>query len=203
MEKLISKIKRTVLSVSFMVLGVMAFFWELNYLNKVDDKKNVLGAFNDQILNLTIMGSEDNLKPIQVRERVSGDDARPVIIRKYLEKYKSPLAPYSDLIYEISNDYGFEYYWIVAIAQQESNLCKKIPENSHNCWGYGIHKRGTLKFENYELAIRSYAEYLKREYFDKGLDTPELIMKKYCPSSEGSWARGVWQFINEMENGDF
>lgn len=203
MEKLISKIKRTVLSVSFMVLGVMAFFWELNYLNKVDGKKNVLGAFNDQILNLTIMGSEDNLKPIQVRERVSGDDARPVIIRKYLEKYKSPLAPYSDLIYEISNDYGFEYYWIVAIAQQESNLCKKIPENSHNCWGYGIHKRGTLKFENYELAIRSYAEYLKREYFDKGLDTPELIMKKYCPSSEGSWARGVWQFINEMENGDF
>jgi len=111
------------------------------------------------------------------------------------------LVPYSDLIYQVSKDYGFEYYWIVAIAQQESNLCKKAPEDSHNCWGYGIHKRGTLKFESYELAIKSYAEYLKREYFDKGLTTPELIMKKYCPSSNGSWARGVTQFINEMENG--
>jgi hypothetical protein len=60
-----------------------------------------------------------------------------------------------------------------------------------------------LKFENYELAIKSYAEYLKREYFDKGLNTPELIMQKYCPSSNGSWANGVHQFIDEMENGGF
>ncbi len=187
-----------------MVFGVLMFFLELNYLGAIEDKKDVLGVVDErEILDLTIVGSEDNIDQIKVREEVASEDARPVIIRKYLEKYKSPLAPYSDLIYQISKDYGFEYYWIVAIAQQESNLCKKIPEGSHNCWGYGIHKRGTLKFENYELAIKSYANYLKREYFDKGLDTPELIMKKYCPSSNGSWAKGVWQFINEMENGDF
>ena len=107
------------------------------------------------------------------------------------------------MIFQLSQDYGFEYYWIVAIAQQESNLCKKIPEGSHNCWGYGIHKRGTLSFDSYELSLKSYAEYLKREYFDKGLNTPELIMSKYCPSSNGSWAKGVWQFINEMEEGRF
>ncbi len=187
-----------------MVFGVLVFFLELNYLGSVNNKRNVFGAVSEnRVLDLTIVGSEDNVEQIKVKEEVSGDDARPVIIKKYLERYKSPLAPYSDLIYQISNDYGFEYYWIVAIAQQESNLCKKIPEDSHNCWGYGIHKNGTLKFENYELAIKSYANYLKREYFDKGLDTPELIMKKYCPSSDGSWAKGVWQFINEMENGDF
>ncbi len=115
------------------------------------------------------------------------DDARPLIIRKYLEKYKSPLVPYSDLIFELSQTYGYDYRWIVAIAQQESNLCKKIPENSHNCWGYGIHKNGTLRFESYELALKVMLRYLKRVYFDKGLDTPELIMKKYCPSSNGSW----------------
>lgn len=132
-----------------------------------------------------------------------GDDARPVLIRKYLEKYNSPLAPYSDLIFQLSQDYGYEYYWIVAIAQQESNLCKKIPEDSHNCWGYGIHKNGTLKFDNYELALKSYAEYLKRVYFDKGLNTAELIMKKYCPSSNGSWAYGVNHFIEEIETGNF
>jgi hypothetical protein len=204
MERLIIKLKKVVISVSLMVFGVLMFFLELNYLGAIEDKKDVLGVVDErEILDLTIVGSEDNIDQIKVREEVASEDARPVIIRKYLEKYKSPLAPYSDLIYQISKDYGFEYYWIVAIAQQESNLCKKIPEGSHNCWGYGIHKRGTLKFENYELAIKSYANYLKREYFDKGLDTPELIMKKYCPSSNGSWAKGVWQFINEMENGDF
>ena len=91
----------------------------------------------------------------------------------------------------------------MAIAQQESNLCKKIPDDSHNCWGYGINSSGTLRFDNYDLALKSYAAYLKTEYFDKGLNTTELIMKKYCPHSNGSWARGVQQFIDEMENGDF
>ncbi|HOR02249.1 MAG TPA: hypothetical protein PKZ92_03260 [Candidatus Woesebacteria bacterium] len=204
MERLINRFKKVTVSMLVMVFGVVIFFWELNYLGQVSEKKDVSKVLGEsKVLDLTIVGLEDNVDQIKVRETIASEDARPVIIRKYLEKYKSPLAPYSDLIYQISNDYGFEYYWIVAIAQQESNLCKKIPEGSHNCWGYGIHKRGTLKFENYELAIKSYANYLKREYFDKGLNTPELIMKKYCPGSNGSWAKGVWQFINEMENGDF
>jgi len=124
-----------------------------------------------------------------------------LLVEKYLAKYKSPLLPYANKIVELSELYGYDYYWIVAIAQQESNLCKKIPEDSHNCWGYGIHSQGTLKFENYDLALESFAAYLKKQYFDKGLNTPELIMKKYCPHSDGSWATGVQQFIDELESG--
>lgn len=139
-----------------------------------------------------------------VRTEIVAQDAREEIIRRYLEKYKSPLLPYTQLIKQLSDQYGFEYYWIIAIGQQESNLCKKIPENSHNCWGYGIHSRGTLRFDSYELALQSYAEYLKRGYFDKGLNTPELIMKKYCPHSpEGAWAKAVGHIIGEIESGSF
>lgn len=146
-------------------------------------------------------GQSNNQLDGDVSAMVVSDDARPLLLKKYLEKYNSPLVPYSDLIFKMSQDYGYDYRWIVAIAQQESNLCKKIPENSFNCWGYGIHKNGTLGFANYELAIKSFGEYLKREYFDKGLDTPEAIMKKYCPPSNGSWAFGVKQFFDEIERG--
>lgn len=184
------------------MLGIFVGLGESFYLSKMGNKK-VLGAVDDNSINLMITSDFQKEREINIVESVSGDDARPLIIKKYLEKYKSPLVPYSDLIFKLSQDYGFEYYWIVAIAQQESNLCKKIPEGSHNCWGYGIHKRGTLTFDSYELSLKSYAEYLKREYFDKGLNTPELIMSKYCPSSNGSWARGVNQFIKEMEEGKF
>lgn len=145
----------------------------------------------------------ENEKDMTVVSSATTGDARPLLIKKYLEKYHSPLSPYADLIFKLSETYGFEYYWIVAIAQQESNLCKVIPEGSHNCWGYGINSAGTLKFDSYELALKSYAEYLKRAYFDKGLNTPELIMKKYCPHSNGSWAFGVSQFINDIESGSF
>lgn len=203
MDKLQSMLKRVFFLSGFLGLGVFLCFFELVVLSKTNDGK-VLGVSTEETIRILVGNGEtlENEK-IKVNESALGVDARPVIIRRYLEKYKSPLVPYSDLIYQVSKDYGFEYYWIVAIAQQESNLCKKAPENSFNCWGYGIHKRGTLKFENYELAIRSYAEYLKREYFDKGLTTPEQIMGKYCPSSNGSWAHGVQQFIDEMENGTF
>jgi hypothetical protein len=203
MEKSPKRLYKAVVCAILMVFGVFVGFGEALYLGSVGIPL-VLGVSDEETKNsLTISESEEEKNQIKVKGEIAADDARPLIIKKYLEKYKSPLAPYADLIYQVSKDYGFEYYWIVAIAQQESNLCKKAPEDSHNCWGYGIHKRGTLKFDNYELAIKSYAEYLKREYFDKGLNTPELIMQKYCPSSNGSWARGVNQFINEMENGTF
>jgi len=165
-------------------------------LSKVNSSKVVVLAMQNSL-------NEDGGGNMSVSDQVLGDDARPILIKKYLTKYQSPLLPYSDLIFKLSQTYGFDYYWIVAIAQQESNLCKKIPENSYNCWGYGINSAGTLRFESYELALQSYAEYLKREYFDKGLNTPELIMKKYCPHSNGSWAYGVNQFINEIETGNY
>ncbi len=153
----------------------------------------VVGSGNNQV-NLASNQSGESVK-------IVADDARPLLIKRYLAKYQSPLLPYADLIFQMSQTYGYDYRWIIAIAQQESNLCKKIPDNSFNCWGYGINSAGTLRFTSYELAIKSFGEYLKREYFDKGLTTPETIMKKYCPPSNGSWAYGVSQFFNDIEKG--
>lgn len=206
MEKKFLKVSRLFLVGSLMVVLMAVVIVEVAWLNdKSLSAKNkssysvALSRESAVVQKNAILESGEDV----VESQIVSEDARPIIIKRYLEKYKSPLAPYSDLIFQLSQDYGFEYYWIVAIAQQESNLCKKIPENSHNCWGYGIHKNGTLRFDSYELALKSYAEYLKRVYFDKGLNTAELIMKKYCPSSNGSWAYGVNHFIAELESGDF
>ena len=180
--------------------GLFFVFWQsFGVIGLNFDDGQVLGVTDKVLIN---QKKEEGGEMGEELKVVSGD-ARPLIIKRYLEKYKSPLVPYANLIYELSETYDFEYYWIVAIAQQESNLCKKIPENSYNCWGYGIHSKGTLRFESYEVALKSFAEYLDREYFKKGLDTAELIMRKYNPNSNGSWAFGVNQFIKEMEFGDF
>jgi hypothetical protein len=204
-QKLVFKISRVVFLSVFFVLSISFVAWEVVFLSNVSKKEVVFGMNKIQPgqTNQVLIGEANNNSSLEMTSRVAGDDARPVLIKKYLEKYKSPLAPYSDLIFQLSQTYGYDYYWIVAIAQQESNLCKVIPDGSHNCWGYGINKAGTLKFDNYELALKSYAEYLKREYFDKGYTTPEQMMKKYCPSSNGSWAAGVQQFIDQMKTGNF
>lgn len=126
-------------------------------------------------------------------------DARVEIIRLYLEKYNSPLVEHAHQIVQISEKHNLDFRLLVAIAQQESNLCKKIPPNTFNCWGWGIHSRGTLGFDSYEEAMEAVAQGLREDYLNKGYITPDEIMRKYTPSSPGTWAKGVNQFLGEME----
>ncbi|MFH1601352.1 MAG: hypothetical protein ABIB61_00145 [Candidatus Shapirobacteria bacterium] len=136
-----------------------------------------------------------------LRASIMVDDARPLTIKNYLEHYHSPLLPYVDLIFQESLEAGINPYLVVAIAQQESNLCKKTPPDCFNCWGIGIHSRGTLCFDSYEVGIKKAISYFKEEYVDLGMDTPEEMMVKYCPLSDGSWAIGVNQFLEELSQG--
>lgn len=126
-------------------------------------------------------------------------DARNEIIKQYLSRYNSPLEPYANLLVTTADKYKIDFRLLTAIAQQESNLCKIIPPDSHNCWGWGIHSKGTLGFSSYEEAIDTVSKGLKEEYIDKGYTTPDQIMSKYTPLSNGSWASGVNTFLTEME----
>jgi len=161
-------------------------------LNSIANNNNALTAYAALPQTLT-----------QTRTAILGADARPVTIDAYFETYNSPLHGLGQLIVSTADKHSVDPYLIVAIAQQESNLCKLIPDDSHNCWGWGIHSEGTLKFPSYEIAIQKYTQGLKKDYLDKGYDTPEKIMKKYTPLSNGSWARGVNQFLDELNSGNF
>ena len=126
-------------------------------------------------------------------------DGRVANLKHFFRKYNSPLYDYAELIVSVSDKYGFDYRLLPAIAMQESNLCRYIPENSHNCWGWGIYGDQVLRFSSYEEAIETVAAGIKKEYIDKGLLTASKIMEKYTPSSPGTWARGVNAFLRMLE----
>lgn len=126
-------------------------------------------------------------------------DARPGIVRNYLLAYDSPIANYSQKIVETADKYNLDFRLITAIAQQESNLCKRIPPGSHNCWGWGIHSQGTLGFDSYDEGIEAVSKGLRQNYFDKGYTNVDDIMHIYTPLSDGSWARGVKTFMEDMQ----
>ncbi len=143
----------------------------------------------------------------QIKTSVKTADARPEIIRQYLHKYKSPLEPSANLIVALSDQYKFDYRWLVAIAQQESNLCKHIPDNSFNCWGWGIYPEPgnpevlkVTRFDSYEDALRRIAPQFTK-IFLKGNHSkdPNEVMKTYTPPSDGSWADGVSTFFGHLE----
>ena len=135
----------------------------------------------------------------RITSAVKTGDARPVILCQYLEKHNSPMAPYCLQLFEAGEKYELDYRLMTAIAMCESNLCKKSPPNSFNCWGF---ENGATKFLSWEHAFERVAKTLKEGYIDQGLITPEQIMPKYAPPSVvkgGPWAKCVNQFLEEQE----
>lgn len=136
---------------------------------------------------------------------MQADDARAELVARFLERYNSPLTPYDhfgQVFVELADQNNFDFRLLPAIAMQESNLCKVIPEGSYNCLGFGVHSKGTLAFESFEANFDRAARELKANYIDQGLTTPEQIMTKYTPSSDGSWAESVNQWMAEMKYND-
>jgi hypothetical protein len=155
------------------------------------NKQLVTDAVSSHAVNPQVLGA--------FSYSVKSEDAVPEIVKSYLARYQSPLLPHADTLVKIARSYRIDPRLLVAIAQQESNLCKKAPEGTFNCWGWGIHSQGTLGFASYEEAMNAVTKGLSENYFGEGLTTPETIMGIYTPLSDGSWAKGVQQFIDEMK----
>jgi hypothetical protein len=191
--------KRILALFLFITLAPLTLGISLFAFSNISIKKEVL-ANNSLPTQLFV-----SLPPTQgeVAGSFTSEDARPVIIEKYLEKYDSPLLPYADALLQASETYQVDYRLIVAIAQCESNLCKRAPAGSFNCWGF---ENGETHFLSWEQAFNQVAKTLRERYLDQGLTTPEQIMTKYAPPSVekgGPWAKCVNQFIEELEYGDF
>jgi len=132
-------------------------------------------------------------------------DARVHLVHNFLKRYNSPLLAepnFAEILVSLADEHEIDFRLLPSIAMQESTLCKAIPEGSYNCLGLGVHARGTWKFESYEENFRAAARILKNNYIDQGLTTPEQIMRKYTPSSNGSWAASVNQWMAEMRYDD-
>lgn len=139
-------------------------------------------------------GNENN-----IAGTAQSSNARIEIITQFLKKYRSPLVPYAKHIVDTSDQYGIDFRLIPAIAMQESNLCRVIPDNSYNCWGFGIYGGRVTRFKDFGEGISVVTKTLALKYKQRGLVTPHEIMSMYTPSSNGSWANSVNHFMNQLQ----
>lgn len=129
---------------------------------------------------------------------VKGADSREGLLKLYLSKNDSPLYPFAKYIIEISDKYGLDWRLTTAIAKKESGLCRAIPPGSNNCWGWGIHSKGTLGFDSLPEGIETVSLGLKNYYIDEGYKTVEEIMTKYAHPLSTTWAEGVLLYMDEI-----
>lgn len=142
--------------------------------------------------------------PVMMGESYVSKEARPHLMRQFLESYRSPLAPYTDYILEVSEKHGLDWRLLVGIAGNESLFGRVVPPDSYNAWGWGVHSRGTVRFRSWEAGIERVAKSLKEDFIDQGLTTIELIMTKYAPVSVANgypWADNVKWFMERLEEG--
>lgn len=128
-------------------------------------------------------------------------DARGKIVEDFFKGYKAPLSEHATTFIQVADKYKLDYRLLPAISMQESNGGKRVINNSHNPFGYGIYGSKVTKFSSWEEAIEAVGKGLRENYLDEGLVTPEQIMAKYTPPSVsigGPWAKGVRSFMEEL-----
>ena len=188
--------KVVILSVFYLFLNVLNLF--------LIDKTYVYAKNRQQIGNVLgeisqFSASYNNNSSGNYEAEIQVVDGRVANLKSFFRKHNSTLYDYADKIVEVSDKYQFDYRLLPAIAMQESNLCRVIPDDSHNCWGWGIYGTTVTKFDSYDEAIETVGKGIKENYIDRGLVTASAIMKKYTPPSQGSWAYGVNTFLKALE----
>lgn len=146
-----------------------------------------------------VLAAADNQEFPSVSSNIVLADGRSQILKNYLVKVDSELAPYTDLLVSTADKYGLDYRLLTAIAIKESGACRIIPPGGHNCWGWGIHSAGTLGFDSYEEAIETVSKGLKEKYIDQGYITPDQIMKKYAHKDSTTWGPDVAAYMAALE----
>ncbi len=188
--------KKTLLWISsFAILVCLNLFITLKYIDKVN-RVNASVRILDEIDNAGSSLSEVDASGSAEITRLA---IRTSNLKQFFRAHNSPLYDHAEFIVKTSDKYKFDYRLLPAIAMQESTLCRNIPNNSHNCWGWGIYGNTVTSFSSYDEAIDAVAKGLREQYIDKGLTTTSDIMAKYTPSSNGSWARSVSGFMKSLE----
>ena len=124
----------------------------------------------------------------------------------FQQEYVSSTEYSKDYIYGLINYFSkvysnVDYDVLASIAYIESgNLNSKYMRNCNNIYG-GMSSKGLIKYNNIELGVLSYVKMMSKYYYGKGLNTVELIAKKYNAGSI-SWIGKVNKYKSVFNNED-
>jgi len=100
------------------------------------------------------------------------------------------------IIAELAIEKDVDPYVATAIILHETGCkwtCSALVRNNNNVGGMRSSK-GYMKFATLELGIEAFINNLAKNYYAKGLNTPELINKKYATNKE--WYKSINYYIN-------
>jgi hypothetical protein len=117
-------------------------------------------------------------------------------LSSYLKKYRSPMAPYADLIISTCEVYGKDFCkYSLSIAGVESGFGRV-------CSGYSAWGMISVKYPSWEESIPRAQKWIAETYYLKGYNTFErLAMTSYHGGSDEAkqiWVGNLYSFYNKI-----
>lgn len=151
--------------------------------------------------NALAMQNEKTSRPSAqlISLKIQKVDRREEILRKYLEKYNSPLVPSAGTFIKEADKNGLDWKLVVSIAGVESYFGKHIPYNSNNGWGWGVYGNNVHNFATWNEGITEISSELRSKYMNKwGASSVTEIGSFYA--ADPNWSNKVTHFMDELED---
>jgi hypothetical protein len=164
-------------------------------LNQIEADDNLL-ALNDE---------EEEEESIEVPEIVYDGMTLEELAIKLDKNLKSTLKGYGTVFAEYSIKYEVDPYLSLAIVLHEtgcySGKCSTLASKCNNIGGMkgspGCGGGSYKKFASLDEGIEAFYKNLSKNYYKKGLTTPEQIGKKYAESE--TWPTRIRYYMNIIE----
>ena len=137
-------------------------------------------------------------EPVIVYEGMTMDE----LASKLDKNLKSTLKGYGKIFAEYAIKYEVDPYLSLAIVLHEtgcySGTCSSLTSKCNNIGGMkgapGCGNGPYKKFSSLDKGIKAFYKNLSKNYYKKGLTTPETIGKKYAEST--TWSNRIHYYIN-------
>jgi len=134
---------------------------------------------------------------LQINLLTKGEDNRAKILKDFLDKYNSPLSPYSNIFIKNADNYSLDWRLVASISGVESTFGKHIPYNSYNGWGWGIYGDNVIYFSSWEEGIETVSKGLRINYINKWKATNVYEIGRIYAASP-RWASNVDFFMQKI-----
>jgi len=126
------------------------------------------------------------------------NDIRVQVLRKFLEHYDSPLAPFAKTFVESADENNLDWKLVAAISGLESTFGQQIPVKSYNAWGWGVYGDNVIRFASWEEGIKTISKGLRERYIKNwGAENIYQIGAMYAASP--TWASRIVYLMGKIE----
>ncbi len=173
---------------------------------KLPNQINSEKLFKNENVNNELLAINENKKevvvPIEIPEIVYDGMTMEELSKKLNKNLKSTLKGYGSVFAEYSIKYEVDPYLALAIVLHEtgcySGKCSTLTSKCNNIGGMkgspGCGGGPYKKFQSLDKGIEAFYKNLSKNYYKKGLTTPESIGKKYAESE--SWPKRIRYYMN-------